>query len=108
MTKLFETIAQWAGFFAIVEEGCKFGFGGAGGDSTHDLAVALDPAVGWWFRIGGKWWLGGIKGPRAEEMVSSRLWERKARQLELLEMWRTMLLAVKRTEASGWVAAWSG
>jgi hypothetical protein len=29
MTELFETIAQWAGFFAIVEECCKFGFGGA-------------------------------------------------------------------------------
>jgi hypothetical protein len=39
MTKFFETIAQWAaGFFAIVEEGCKFCFGANEEDFTHDLA----------------------------------------------------------------------
>jgi hypothetical protein len=47
MTEFFKTSAQGAGFFTIVEEGCKFSFSGAGEDSSmHDLAVWLDGTVG--------------------------------------------------------------
>ena len=65
MPEFFETSAQGEGFFATVEEGCKFRFGCAGEHFSQRLAADLDGAIGGRVWIGWKRWFGLINGPMA-------------------------------------------
>jgi hypothetical protein len=71
MSEFFKAGAKWACLFAIVEEGSKFSFGGAGYDFMEDLAQDVDCP------IGRRWWvirlrrLGMVAGATAEVMVPS-------------------------------------
>ncbi len=46
MAHFFKCNAKGTRFFAVVEEGAKFGFGGTGQDVAHNVAHDVDGAVG--------------------------------------------------------------
>ena len=70
MTKFFETHADRACFFAVVEEGSKLSFGGTGNDFAQDLAEDVDGTVGGWWGAVRRRGFGGVMGTTAEEVVS--------------------------------------
>ncbi len=45
MFEFFDEDPDRAALFAVVEEGCKLSFGGAGEDFAHDLAQDTDGAI---------------------------------------------------------------
>jgi hypothetical protein len=104
MSEFFKTRAQGTGFFAIVEEGCKFRFSSAGEDFYQNLTVNLDGAIGGQVRNVGKRWLGRIKGPVAQAVAASSTGAcfRSGKMGCVAGHAGRTLLATKRAAASGW------
>ena len=71
VAEFFEGDSDWAGLFAVVEEGRKFSFGGARDDFADELAENVDGAVrgrGWIVRTGCFVW---ILRETAKKLVAS-------------------------------------
>ena len=71
MAKFFESNANRARFFAVVEEGSELGFSRTGEDSAHDLAENTDGTLQ---KRRGSVWTGslvGMRWPAAEVMITS-------------------------------------
>jgi hypothetical protein len=70
MAEFFEADANGAGFFAIVEEGSEFSFGGTGEYFAHDLAKDIDGTIRRRRGIIRIRWEVWVRRPRTEVLIT--------------------------------------